>query len=191
MLWVPLLLLACAAAGLTCGRLCVAAARAATSEAPVPCGARLTLYEAAFLAGGPVRVADLTLVAMARARRLLIAHTGWATVVDPEGRDDIERSVLSAIGRDGQSTVAPVRRGAATAAPCGRSRTGSPTPGSPFPGARARAWRPGCARCGPRRSRCSRSAPRRCCCRGGSPRPRDRCRSPCGSRCRCCARAAC
>ncbi|CAM5479521.1 TIGR04222 domain-containing membrane protein OS=Streptomyces alboniger OX=132473 GN=CP975_28060 PE=4 SV=1 [Streptomyces alboniger] len=115
MLWVPLLLLACAAAGLTCGRLCVAAARAATSEAPVPCGRRLTLYEAAFLAGGPVRVADLTLVAMARARRLLIAHTGWATVVDPEGRDDIERSVLSAIGRDGQSRIAPVRRGAATA----------------------------------------------------------------------------
>ncbi|WP_447040640.1 TIGR04222 domain-containing membrane protein [Streptomyces sp. DSM 118878] len=114
MFWVPLLLLACAATGLTCGRLCVAAARAAARETAVPRGRQLTLYEAAFLSGGPARVADLALVTMAGARRLLIAHTGWATVVDPEGRDDIERSVLGAIGRGGQSRIAPIRRGAAT-----------------------------------------------------------------------------
>ncbi|WP_309031146.1 TIGR04222 domain-containing membrane protein [Streptomyces alfalfae] len=115
MFWVPLLLLAWAATGLTCGRLCVAAARAATPGKAAPTGRRLTLYEAAFLSGGPARVADLALVAMAGARRLLIAHTGWATVVDPEGRDDIERSVLGAIGPAGQSRIAPIRRGAAGA----------------------------------------------------------------------------
>uniref|UniRef100_UPI0034DFFEB8 TIGR04222 domain-containing membrane protein n=1 Tax=Streptomyces flavofungini TaxID=68200 RepID=UPI0034DFFEB8 len=115
MFWVPLLLLAWAVTGLTCGRLCVAAARAAAPATAAPHGRRLTLYEAAFLSGGPARVADLALVAMAGARRLLIAHTGWATVVDPEGRDDIERSVLGAIGPAGQARIAPVRRGAATA----------------------------------------------------------------------------
>ncbi|WP_037803124.1 TIGR04222 domain-containing membrane protein, partial [Streptomyces resistomycificus] len=68
---------------------------------------------AAFLSGGPRRVADLTLVSMARQRRLLLAHTGWATVVDPRGRDDVERSVIGAIGPEGQSRIAPVRATAA------------------------------------------------------------------------------
>ncbi|MEV7190366.1 TIGR04222 domain-containing membrane protein [Streptomyces sp. NPDC093510] len=117
MFWVPLLLLAWAAAGLSCGRLCLAASRAAVQEKSAARGHELTLYEAAFLSGGPSRVADVTLVAMARARRLLIAHTGWATVVDPVGRDDMERSVLGAIGPGGQSPIAPVRRGAAAADP--------------------------------------------------------------------------
>ncbi|MFH8610423.1 TIGR04222 domain-containing membrane protein [Streptomyces sp. NPDC018029] len=117
MFWVPLLLLAWAAAGLSCGRLCLAASRAAEQERAVARGHELTVYEAAFLSGGPSRVADVTLVAMARARRLLIAHTGWATVVDPVGRDDMERSVLGAIGPAGQSRIAPVRRGAAAADP--------------------------------------------------------------------------
>ncbi|CAM5599786.1 hypothetical protein SGLAM104S_07939 [Streptomyces glaucescens] len=75
----------------------------------------LTLYEAAFLSGGPARVADLTLVSMARQRRLLLAHTGWATVVDPRGRDEMERSVIGAIGPKGQSPLAPVRAAAAAA----------------------------------------------------------------------------
>ncbi|AZM56132.1 TIGR04222 domain-containing membrane protein [Streptomyces sp. WAC 01529] len=115
MFWVPLLLLAWAVTGLACGRLCLAASRAADQERAAPRGHELTLYEAAFLSGGPARVADVALVAMARARRLLIAHTGWATVVDPVGRDDMERSVLGAIGPAGQSRIAPIRRGAATA----------------------------------------------------------------------------
>ncbi|MEU5896952.1 TIGR04222 domain-containing membrane protein [Streptomyces venezuelae] len=117
MFWVPLLLLACAAAGLSCGRLCLATSRAATQERSADHGRELTLYETAFLSGGPSRVADVTLVAMARARRLLIAHTGWATVVDPVARDDMERSVLGAIGPAGQSRIAPIRCGAATADP--------------------------------------------------------------------------
>ncbi|MGP4047760.1 TIGR04222 domain-containing membrane protein [Streptomyces sp. 2A115] len=118
MFWVLLLLLAWAAAGLSCTRLCLASVRAAaviddnTGDAH---GRGLTLYEAAFLSGGPARVADLTLVSMARQRRLLLAHTGWATVVDPRGRDEMERSVLGAIGPDGQSRIAPVRATAAAA----------------------------------------------------------------------------
>ncbi|GGN73125.1 membrane protein [Streptomyces albiflavescens] len=115
MFWVLLLLLAWAAAGTSCTRLCLAAVRAAAVDANAARGHDLTLYEAAFLSGGPARVADLTLVSMARQRRLLLAHTGWATVVDPRGRDDMERSVIGAIGPEGQSRIAPVRTTAAAA----------------------------------------------------------------------------
>ncbi|MFD5288425.1 TIGR04222 domain-containing membrane protein [Streptomyces rochei] len=116
MFWVLLLLLAWAVAGLACLRLCLAAVRAAAVAPPAVDRAHpLTLYEAAFLAGGPRRVADLTLVSMARQRRLLLAHTGWATVVDPCGQDEMERSVIGAIGPGGQSRIAPVRSGAAAA----------------------------------------------------------------------------
>ncbi|MFD7874857.1 TIGR04222 domain-containing membrane protein [Streptomyces sp. NPDC059766] len=115
MFWVLFLLAAWAVAAVSCTRLCLAAVRAAAVDTD-PDGTRdLTLYEAAFLSGGPARVAELTLVSMARQRRLLLAHTGWATVVDPRGRDDMERSVLGAIGPEGQSRIAPVRAGAAAA----------------------------------------------------------------------------
>ncbi|WP_329302134.1 TIGR04222 domain-containing membrane protein [Streptomyces sp. NBC_00659] len=114
MFWVLLLFLAWLAAGVSCTRLCLAAVHTASLDADAARGHDLTLYEAAFLSGGPARVADLTLVSMARQRRLLLAHTGWATVVDPRGRDDMERSVIRAIGPEGQSRIAPVR--AATAA---------------------------------------------------------------------------
>ncbi|MFE5186181.1 TIGR04222 domain-containing membrane protein [Streptomyces sp. NPDC056628] len=118
MLWVLLLLLAWAVAGTACTRLCLAAVHAAAADvngAPAARRHDLTLYEAAFLSGGPRRVADLTLVSMARQRRLLLAHTGWATVVDPRGRDEMERSVIGAIGPEGQSRIAPVRDAAAAA----------------------------------------------------------------------------
>lgn len=120
MFWVLLLLPAWVVAGVTCTRLCLAAVRAAAADRARTAGAgdrSLTLYEAAFLSGGPRRVADVTLVAMARQRRLLLAHTGWATVVDPCGRDEMERSVIGAIGPEGQSPIAPVRDAAATAEP--------------------------------------------------------------------------
>ncbi|MER6348447.1 TIGR04222 domain-containing membrane protein [Streptomyces sp. NPDC001595] len=115
MFWVLLLLPAWAVAGTACARLCLAAVRTADAGRN-PAGTRdLTLHEAAFLSGGPVRVADLTMVSMARQRRLLLAHTGWATVVDPRGRDEMERSVIGAIGPRGQSPIAPVRAAAADA----------------------------------------------------------------------------
>ncbi|BBC92941.1 TIGR04222 domain-containing membrane protein [Streptomyces griseofuscus] len=118
MFWLLLLLLAWAFTGTACVRLCLAAMRAAaTDPGPDPGGVvedhDLTLYEAAFLSGGPQRVADVTLLSMARQRRLHLAHTGWATVVDPLGRDEIERSVIGAIGPEGQSRIAPVRTRAA------------------------------------------------------------------------------
>ncbi|WP_406401536.1 TIGR04222 domain-containing membrane protein [Streptomyces uncialis] len=109
---------ACAVAGISCTRLCRAAVRAAAAEgAPIPRGHRLTVYEAAFLSGGPYRVADVAMVSMARQRRLLLAHTGWATVIDPRGRDALERSVLGAIGPDGQSRIGTVREAAAVGDP--------------------------------------------------------------------------
>lgn len=117
MFWVLLLLPAWVVAGVACTRLCLAAVRAAAVDTAPGRAHELTLYEAAFLSGGPARVADLTLVSMARQRRLLLAHTGWATVVDPRGRDDIERSVIGAIGPDGQSRIAPVRTATAAADP--------------------------------------------------------------------------
>ncbi|MFJ2816014.1 MULTISPECIES: TIGR04222 domain-containing membrane protein [unclassified Streptomyces] len=118
MFWVPLLLLAWIAAGAACTRLCLAAVRAAAVDPGAEPDARapgLTLYEAAFLSGGPRRVADLTMVSMARQRRLLLAGTGWVTVVDPHGRDAIERSVIGAIGPEGQRRIAPARDAAASA----------------------------------------------------------------------------
>ncbi|MGC9538807.1 TIGR04222 domain-containing membrane protein [Streptomyces sp. UG1] len=118
MLWVLLLLPAWAVAGTACTRLCLAAVHTAAMDRNEATTARdhdLTLYEAAFLSGGPRRVADLTLVSMARQRRLLLAHTGWATVVDPRGRDEMERSVIGAIGPQGQSRIEPVRDAAAAA----------------------------------------------------------------------------
>ncbi|MFH9662144.1 TIGR04222 domain-containing membrane protein [Streptomyces sp. NPDC017248] len=118
MFWVLLLLLAWGFAGTACARLCLAAVRAAAADArdATADGAReLSLYEAAFLAGGPARVAEVTLVSMARQRRLLLAHTGWATVVDPRGRDEMERSVIGAIGPAGQSRIAAARARAAGA----------------------------------------------------------------------------
>src|SRR3954464_9915459 len=116
MFWVLLLLLAWAAAGTACTRLCLAAGHAVAADGDARRHA-LALDEAAFLSGGPRRVADLTLVSMARQRRLLLAHTGWATVVDPRGRDDLERAVIGAIGPEGQSRIAPVRAAAAAGDP--------------------------------------------------------------------------
>ncbi|WP_330460458.1 TIGR04222 domain-containing membrane protein [Streptomyces sp. NBC_00820] len=116
MFWVLLLVLAWAFTGLACTRLCLAAMRTAAADREAAAAGHerdLTLYEAAFLSGGPARVADLTMVSMARQRRLLLAHTGWATVVDPLGHDEMEQSVIGAIGPEGQSRIAPVRTAAA------------------------------------------------------------------------------
>ncbi|MFI0777053.1 TIGR04222 domain-containing membrane protein [Streptomyces sp. NPDC021212] len=119
MLWVLFLLVAWGSAVVSCTRLCLAAVAAAQpmDAGPEPEGRALSLYEAAFLAGGPQRVADLALVSMSRERRLLLAHTGWVTVVDPDGRDDLERSVIAAVGPRGQSPVPPVRNLLAAADP--------------------------------------------------------------------------
>ncbi|MEU5219901.1 TIGR04222 domain-containing membrane protein [Streptomyces sp. NPDC020807] len=112
MVWVPLLLVACVVAAVGCTRLCratLAAARPAAPGAGVDDHPGLTVQEAAYLAGGPLRVTDLTLVSMHRQRRLLLAHTGWATVVDARGVDGVEQAVLGAIGPGGQAPIPAVR----------------------------------------------------------------------------------
>ncbi|MEU2674926.1 TIGR04222 domain-containing membrane protein [Streptomyces sp. NPDC007164] len=122
MLWVLFLLVAWGAATVSCVQLCLVSARAgllsgasADDVESIAAGHELTLYETAFLAGGPHRVADLVLAAMHLRRRLLLAHTGWVTVLDPEGRDEMERTVIRAIGPQGQSPIPPVRTAAAGA----------------------------------------------------------------------------
>ncbi|MEU6736354.1 TIGR04222 domain-containing membrane protein [Streptomyces physcomitrii] len=117
MLWLLFLLLACVAALVSCIRLCLAAVRAAAADAGPGTRRELTLYEAAFLSGGPHRAAELTLVSMAYERRMLLAHTGWATVVDQEARDPMEAAVIEAVGPGGQSPIAEVRTAAAAAPP--------------------------------------------------------------------------
>ncbi|WP_256104380.1 TIGR04222 domain-containing membrane protein [Streptomyces sp. ODS05-4] len=121
MFWLPLLLVTWAAAALSVAKLCLTAAALADRHPGgvrrAPASAGLTLHEAAFLAGGPDRVAELTMVSMHRRQRLLLARTGWATVVRPEGGDEWERSVLTAIGPEGQSPIAAVRAGASADQP--------------------------------------------------------------------------
>ncbi|WP_405487743.1 TIGR04222 domain-containing membrane protein [Streptomyces sp. NBC_00096] len=112
MFWVLFLLLAWAGVLIASARLLRAAGETAepvAGPAAAPHHDGLSLYEAAYLAGGPQRVAELTLLSMQRERRLLLAHTGWATVLDPVGRDPHERSVLGAFGPDGQEEVLAIR----------------------------------------------------------------------------------
>ncbi|MGW1373827.1 TIGR04222 domain-containing membrane protein [Streptomyces sp. NPDC002446] len=123
-MWLLFLLVAVVAAVISCARVCrtaVAAARTtgpagqpASGPAPDPAAQDghepgLTLYEMAYLSGGPHRLADVVLVLMAQQRRLLLAHTGWATVVDPVGQDAVERATLTAIGPEGQRPIPAVR----------------------------------------------------------------------------------
>ncbi|MBT2364105.1 TIGR04222 domain-containing membrane protein [Streptomyces sp. ISL-10] len=127
MLWLILVLLAWAVAAVSCLRLCLAAADAPRhldegaeeTHDDMRAPYELTLPEAAFLAGGPQRVTELTLVSMHRGRRLLLAHTGWATVVDPDGENDLERAVIGAIGPSGQAPTAAVRAAVSAAASVG------------------------------------------------------------------------
>ncbi|MFB6566554.1 TIGR04222 domain-containing membrane protein [Streptomyces noursei] len=123
-MWLLFLLLAWAVAVVSCVRVCRTALAAglalhrgadATADADARADdtgadAGLTLYETAYLAGGPHRLADVVLVLMAQQRRLHLAHTGWATVVDPVGQDPVERAALSAIGPEGQRRIPAVRR---------------------------------------------------------------------------------
>ncbi|KDN82634.1 TIGR04222 domain-containing membrane protein [Kitasatospora cheerisanensis] len=111
-MWVLLLIPTCAAAVLSCLRLVRVAAIADALADHLPADARpsgIGLYETAYLAGGPARVVDLALVRMAGLGRLHLAHTGWTTVVDPQGRSRLERALISAIGPEGQCRTAQLK----------------------------------------------------------------------------------
>ncbi|MFJ4438202.1 TIGR04222 domain-containing membrane protein [Streptomyces sp. NPDC088923] len=122
MLWIPVLLLAAAASAVACARLFRAAVRAAdprfrlTAGRGDPVARSLGLAETAFLVGGPARVAEVTLVAMARRGRLLLAHTGWATAVADRPADALEGAVLGALGPGLQLPVAELRTAVAASA---------------------------------------------------------------------------
>ncbi|MFJ4680948.1 TIGR04222 domain-containing membrane protein [Kitasatospora sp. NPDC088783] len=117
-MWVLLLIPSCAAAVLSCLRLVrvAAVADALTGRAPHPAHrpSGVGLYETAYLAGGPARVVDLALVRMAALGRLHLAHTGWTTVVDPQGRGRLERALIGAIGPEGQCRTAQLKEALAT-----------------------------------------------------------------------------
>ncbi|MCF2434912.1 TIGR04222 domain-containing membrane protein [Streptomyces thinghirensis] len=76
----------------------------------------LTLYEAAFLSGGPRRVADLRWspwrASAGCCSRTPAGRPSWAVRAGRDGR-----SVIGAIGPGGRSRIAPVRATAATADP--------------------------------------------------------------------------
>ncbi|MGW6916707.1 TIGR04222 domain-containing membrane protein [Kitasatospora sp. NPDC054939] len=113
-MWLLFLIPACTAAVLSCIRLVRVTTTAdllAGTDAPRPREAvGIGLYETAYLAGGPERVVDLALVLMASRGRLHLAHTGWTTVVDPQGRSRLERAVVATVGPEGQCRTADLRR---------------------------------------------------------------------------------
>ncbi|MFI0976580.1 TIGR04222 domain-containing membrane protein [Streptomyces sp. NPDC021093] len=119
MFWVLLLLVSWFVAIASCARLCLAATAVAAVDHAVPDvppgDAGLTLHQAAFLSGGPDRVAALTLLSMHTGRRLLLAHTGWTTVVAPHGANALERAAIEAAGPDGQCRTTAVRAAVAAA----------------------------------------------------------------------------
>ncbi|WP_033820749.1 TIGR04222 domain-containing membrane protein [Kitasatospora sp. MBT63] len=112
-MWLLLLIPACVTAVLSCLRLVrVAATFGPDPDGPADASGRsagVGLYETAYLAGGPTRVVDLVLVLMAARGRLHLAHTGWTTVVDPQGRSRLERALIGSVGRDGQCRTARLR----------------------------------------------------------------------------------
>ncbi|PYC73998.1 TIGR04222 domain-containing membrane protein [Streptomyces tateyamensis] len=111
-MWLLFLVPACVVAVLSCLRLVRVAAAAdamaglAEEDAEV---VLIGLYETAYLAGGPRRVVDLALVLMSGRGRLHLAHTGWTTVVDPQGRSRLERALISEIGPEGQCRTTELR----------------------------------------------------------------------------------
>ncbi|MFI9271650.1 TIGR04222 domain-containing membrane protein [Kitasatospora sp. NPDC052896] len=112
-MWLVFLVPACVVAVLSCLRLVRAAAAAdalSGLEVEPPAEAvGIGLYETAYLAGGPERVVDLALVLMSGRGRLHLAHTGWTTVVDPQGRSRLERALIATIGPEGQRRTAELR----------------------------------------------------------------------------------
>ncbi|MDH6135775.1 uncharacterized protein (TIGR04222 family) [Kitasatospora sp. MAA4] len=112
-MWLVFLVPACVVAVVSCLRLIRTAATADALAGPQdeePAEAvGIGLYETAYLAGGPERVVDLALVLMSGRGRLHLAHTGWTTVVDPQGRSRLERALIGEIGPDGQCLTAQLR----------------------------------------------------------------------------------
>lgn len=69
----------------------------------------LDLYDVAFLAGGPARVVDTALVALARAGKLRIHAPGELATADLTRRHPVEAAVLDAVGPAGHRSADTVR----------------------------------------------------------------------------------
>lgn len=80
-------------------------------DRPIPAPA-----EAAYLAGGPDRVVDVTLIDMTGRGLLHIAHTGWTSVARPLPDTALESEVFAALGPDGRRRTDEVRREVASGA---------------------------------------------------------------------------
>ncbi|MEX5717226.1 TIGR04222 domain-containing membrane protein [Geodermatophilus maliterrae] len=63
------------------------------------------VYDVAFLAGGPHRVVDTALVALASTGRVRAVAPGELQVVDPRRRHPVEAAVLDAVGGRGRRSV--------------------------------------------------------------------------------------
>src|SRR4051794_29805716 len=72
----------------------------------------LDVYQAAYLAGGPTRVADTALVALVETGRVRVRRSGELSALErvPRPRHPMEAAVLEAIGPDGVSGADIVRQ---------------------------------------------------------------------------------
>ena len=70
-----------------------------------PASSDLDLYEIAYLAGGPERVVDTALVALAQTGRIRVHSPGRFAAVGLSRRHPVEAAVLDAIGQAGHRSV--------------------------------------------------------------------------------------
>ncbi|MER5865351.1 TIGR04222 domain-containing membrane protein [Kitasatospora sp. NPDC002040] len=70
----------------------------------------LPLLEAAYLAGGPVRVADAVIARMEQEGRLIVPRTGQATLTDRTSHEPAEADLIRVVGPTGRAHLATMRQ---------------------------------------------------------------------------------
>ncbi|MFJ9518752.1 TIGR04222 domain-containing membrane protein [Kitasatospora sp. NPDC101801] len=80
----------------------------------------LPLLEVAYLAGGPVRVADTVLARMEQEGRLIVPRFGQATLTDRTSHDPVEADLIRVVGPSGRAHPATLRRAVLTSHQLGR-----------------------------------------------------------------------
>lgn len=71
--------------------------------------AQLSVYEVAYLAGGPDRVVDTALVALVESGRIRVHAPGELGVVEPGRSHPVEAAVMDAVGTHGHRSVDTIR----------------------------------------------------------------------------------
>jgi hypothetical protein len=69
----------------------------------------LSVYDLAFLAGGPARVVDTAVVALLRTGRLRLHSPGQLATADLSRRPPVEAAVLDAVGPTGHRSIDTIR----------------------------------------------------------------------------------